>query len=84
MTALDAFTWTAFQADDGPTFDVVDPATGESVITLRDADEAEASAALRRAEGAAAEWAATPVRTRSEVLVRAFTAMSTDPMTALA
>jgi succinate-semialdehyde dehydrogenase/glutarate-semialdehyde dehydrogenase len=76
VTALDAFTWTGFQADDGPTFDVVDPATGESVITLRDADGAEASAALRRAEDAAADWAATPVRTRSEVLVRAFTAMT--------
>lgn len=69
--------WHAFQATTATdtTFGVGNPATGETITELRDADPADALAALERAKAAAPEWAATSARHRSDVLMRAFTAM---------
>ncbi len=73
--AVDRGLWAGYEATDGAAFDVLDPATGDVVARLRDDDEAAVDAAVARASAAAAEWAATPVRRRSEVLMGAFTRM---------
>lgn len=52
------------------TFAVVDPATGREVGRASDATPAEARAAIGAAEGAFAEWAATPAAERGAVLRR--------------
>ncbi|WP_345710490.1 NAD-dependent succinate-semialdehyde dehydrogenase [Kineococcus glutinatus] len=54
------------------TFDVRDPATGGVLAQVADGTAADALAALDAAVDAAAGWAATPPRRRSEVLRRAF------------
>jgi succinate-semialdehyde dehydrogenase/glutarate-semialdehyde dehydrogenase len=73
---VDPATWAAYAAPaDGPGFDVLDPATGDVVARLRDDDETAADAAVERAVAAADAWAATPVRERSDVLMRTFAAM---------
>ena len=56
----------------GARFDVHDPATGEVVGQAADADVADGLAALDAACAAAADWAATPARTRAEMLRTAF------------
>jgi succinate-semialdehyde dehydrogenase/glutarate-semialdehyde dehydrogenase len=56
----------------GRTFAVDDPATGETVALVADATAADALAALDAAVDAARGWAATPPRTRSEILSRTF------------
>lgn len=64
-------------ASDGraATFDVINPSTEETVVSLRDAGTAEGRRALAAAQGAAAEWAATSARHRAEILMRAFSLM---------
>ncbi len=59
-------------SDSGSTFDIENPATGEVVFSVADATPTDAVAALDAAVEAAAEWAATSPRRRSEVLRRAF------------
>ncbi|RPF21852.1 NAD-dependent succinate-semialdehyde dehydrogenase [Myceligenerans xiligouense] len=54
------------------TLDVNDPATGRTLRTIADAGADDGTAALDAAVAAAAEWAATPARTRGEILRRAF------------
>ncbi len=51
---------------------VEDPATGEDLCRVADADEAAASSALDAAAGAQREWAATAPRERGEILRRAY------------
>ncbi|HTN59641.1 MAG TPA: NAD-dependent succinate-semialdehyde dehydrogenase [Protaetiibacter sp.] len=52
----------------GRTIDVTDPATGDTIATIADATPADGIRALDAAVAAAAEWAATPARTRGELL----------------
>jgi succinate-semialdehyde dehydrogenase/glutarate-semialdehyde dehydrogenase len=52
--------------------DVLDPATGDVLRTVANADPADATAALDAAVAAGPGWAATAPRTRGEVLRRAF------------
>lgn len=59
-------------AASGDTFAVIDPATGETLARVADADAADGLAALDAADAAAAGWAATAPRKRSEILRRAF------------
>ena len=59
----------------GATFDVQDPATGEVIATIADADAADGMRALDAAADAAASWAATPARERGELLRRTFDAL---------
>ncbi|WP_068297742.1 NAD-dependent succinate-semialdehyde dehydrogenase [Pararhodobacter sp. CCB-MM2] len=54
---------------------VLDPATAQPMGDVPDLSVAEAMAALDRAEAAAAGWAATAPRQRSEILRRAFELM---------
>ena len=59
-------------AAEGKTFDVTNPATGETIATVADASPADGDAALAAAHAAQAEWAAVPARERSEMLRKAF------------
>jgi succinate-semialdehyde dehydrogenase/glutarate-semialdehyde dehydrogenase len=52
----------------GRTIDVTDPATGDAIATIADASPEDGIRALDAAVAAAAEWAATPARTRGELL----------------
>lgn len=54
----------------GGTMSVMNPATGEEITKVADADVTDAERALRAAATAQAGWAATPARTRSDVLYR--------------
>ena len=56
----------------GKTFDVEDPATGETIAQVADADVADGNAALDAAVAAQADWAKTPPRERGEILRKAF------------
>lgn len=81
MTLEDLFTdlWIggkAVPASDGGRFDVTDPATGEVLTSVADGTVDDAIAAVDAADAAAAQWAATAPRERSEVLRRAFDLMS--------
>jgi succinate-semialdehyde dehydrogenase/glutarate-semialdehyde dehydrogenase len=62
-------------ATGGRTFGVEDPATGETLCEVADADAADALAALDAAVAAQASWAATAPNERSEILHRAFLAL---------
>ncbi|MBZ4689223.1 MAG: NAD-dependent succinate-semialdehyde dehydrogenase [Cereibacter sp.] len=55
---------------------VVDPSTGEVLAEVPDASMADAMRAVDAAEAAAAGWAATPPRTRAEILRRWFVLMT--------
>ncbi|SEH59352.1 succinate-semialdehyde dehydrogenase / glutarate-semialdehyde dehydrogenase [Mycolicibacterium rutilum] len=59
-------------ATDGRTFDVVDPATGQTLCAVADASPADARAALDAAVAAQREFAATPPRRRADMLMAAF------------
>jgi succinate-semialdehyde dehydrogenase/glutarate-semialdehyde dehydrogenase len=59
-------------ATSGRMLDVQDPATGDTVKAVADADPEDGIAALDAAVEAAASWAATPARERAELLRRAF------------
>ncbi|MEU4563017.1 NAD-dependent succinate-semialdehyde dehydrogenase [Actinoplanes sp. NPDC023936] len=57
-------------------FDVLDPATGDTIASVADGGEADAIAAVDAAAAAGPAWAATPPRVRAEVLRKAFTLMT--------
>ncbi|MFW0796514.1 NAD-dependent succinate-semialdehyde dehydrogenase [Gordonia sp. CPCC 205515] len=59
-------------ASNGTEFEVFAPATGELLATVADAGVDDARAALDTAVATQASWAATPARTRSEILYRAW------------
>ncbi|OZD73078.1 NAD-dependent succinate-semialdehyde dehydrogenase [Rhodococcus sp. 06-1059B-a] len=59
-------------AHGGKTFDVVDPATGETIATVADGGVADAEAAMAAASEAQKSWAQTAPRERSIILRRAF------------
>ena len=59
-------------AEDGGTFEVVDPADGEVLARVADGTTTDAVEALDAAVAAQADWAATPPRERGEILRRAF------------
>ena len=65
----------AVPAADGRRFDVVDPATGQTITTVADASVNDAIAAIDAADEAAPAWAATAPRQRAEILRRAFDLM---------
>ncbi|MCB0931152.1 MAG: NAD-dependent succinate-semialdehyde dehydrogenase [Mycobacterium sp.] len=54
------------------TFDVLNPATDEVLLTVANADASDALAALDAACAVQAEWAATPARERGEILRAVF------------
>jgi succinate-semialdehyde dehydrogenase / glutarate-semialdehyde dehydrogenase len=54
---------------------VEDPATGETLVEVADAEPGDGLAALTAAAGKQAEWAAHPPRERGEILRRAFEAI---------
>ncbi|MGL5009094.1 MAG: aldehyde dehydrogenase family protein, partial [Paracoccaceae bacterium] len=56
------------QSEDGATFQVTDPATGEVIATLPDFGRYEAGRAIGRAENAQREWAACTGKDRGGVL----------------
>ena len=66
--------WTA--ASDERTFDVQDPATGETIATVADGSVEDGLAAVTAAEKALPGWSATPPRQRAEILRRAFEVMT--------
>ncbi|SKB07273.1 NAD-dependent succinate-semialdehyde dehydrogenase [Aeromicrobium choanae] len=59
-------------AEGGATFEVENPATGETLATVADASVADGRAALDAAVAAQADWARTAPRDRGEILRRAF------------
>lgn len=59
-------------SSDGTTFDVENPATGDTLATLASATSADALDALDAAAAAQTQWARTSPRSRSEILRRAF------------
>jgi succinate-semialdehyde dehydrogenase/glutarate-semialdehyde dehydrogenase len=63
-------------ASGGSTFAVEDPATGEALCQVADAVPADSKAALDAAVAAQAGWAATSPNERSDILYRAFQAMT--------
>jgi len=68
----------AVQAKGNRRFDVVDPATGQTITTVADAKVEDAIAAIDAADEAASAWATTPPRQRAEILRRAFELMMRD------
>jgi succinate-semialdehyde dehydrogenase/glutarate-semialdehyde dehydrogenase len=71
----------AVPASDGGRFDVLDPATGEVLASVADGTVDDAIAAVDAADAAAATWAATSPRERSEILRRAFDLMTAEAET---
>jgi succinate-semialdehyde dehydrogenase/glutarate-semialdehyde dehydrogenase len=63
-------------ASDGGRFDVLDPATGDTITTVASGTVEDALAAVDAADKAAAGWAETPPRRRAEILRRAFELMT--------
>lgn len=59
-------------AEEGRTFDVRDPATNGVIASIADATPADGIRALDAAVAAQDAWAATPPRTRSDILRRAW------------
>ncbi len=59
-------------AEGAATFDVRNPADGSVIATIADASAADGVRAMDAAAGAQEAWAATPPRTRSDILRRAF------------
>jgi len=62
-------------AGGGGTLSVEDPATGEALVEVADAQAEDAVAALAAAADAQGEWAQHPPRERGEILRRAFEAI---------
>lgn len=65
-------------ASDGGTFEVIDPVDAAVLATVANGTTEDAAAAIDAADAAAASWAATPPRQRSEILRRAYEAMIED------
>lgn len=63
-------------AEDGGSFDVEDPATGDVLTSVADAIPADGAAALDAAAAAQESWAATAPRERAELLRDAFEAVT--------
>jgi len=63
-------------SSDGSRFDVHDPASGAVIASVADGSVDDGLAAVDAAAGAAAAWAATSPRDRSEVLRRSFDLMN--------
>lgn len=63
-------------AASGVTFAVEDPATGTTIAEVADAGVVDGLAALDAASRAAAQWAATPPRRRSELLTATYRALT--------
>jgi succinate-semialdehyde dehydrogenase/glutarate-semialdehyde dehydrogenase len=63
-------------AMNGRRFPVVDPSTGASLALVADAAPSDALMALDAAEGARADWAATPARSRADLLMAAYEAVT--------
>jgi succinate-semialdehyde dehydrogenase/glutarate-semialdehyde dehydrogenase len=63
-------------AVDGRRFEVLNPATGEVLVTVADGAIADAAAAVNAAAEAANDWAATAPRARGEILRRAHELMT--------
>ncbi|SDU99117.1 succinate semialdehyde dehydrogenase [Microlunatus sagamiharensis] len=59
----------------GRSFSVDDPATGEALAEVADGNADDAAAAMDAAVEAAASWARTPARQRSDILRRTFDAV---------
>ncbi len=59
-------------ASGGGTLAVEDPATGQALVEVADAEPQDALAALAAADQARADWAAHPPRERGEILRRAY------------
>ena len=57
----------------GATFEVLDPSTGEVLCEVSDASPSDGEAALAAAAAAQADFAAVPPRSRSDMLMKAFT-----------
>jgi len=64
--------------DPGATFDVENPATGETLHQVADAGADHAVQALDAAVAAQEEWAATPPRERADILRRSFDAIHAE------
>ena len=62
-------------ASDGGTFPVIDPATGKTLADVANGTEADALACVDAADAARRDWAATPPRSRGEILRTAFELM---------
>jgi succinate-semialdehyde dehydrogenase / glutarate-semialdehyde dehydrogenase len=71
----DLFIAGEWQATAGDPMTVINPATEGVIAEVADATEADARRALRAAADAQADWAATPARTRSEILYRTYQLM---------
>ncbi|TDC96727.1 NAD-dependent succinate-semialdehyde dehydrogenase [Saccharopolyspora aridisoli] len=67
-----------WQAGRAGRFDVVDPATDQVLATVANGAAEDATAAVDAASAAAASWAATPPRERSDVLRRTYELMHRD------
>jgi succinate-semialdehyde dehydrogenase/glutarate-semialdehyde dehydrogenase len=63
------------EASGGGTLSVEDPATGEALVEVADAQPEDALEALAAASEAQEQWAAHPPRERGEILRRAYEAM---------
>jgi len=55
-------------ADDGATFDVTNPATGDVICTVPDLSRAETARAIAKAKAAQKGWAAKPAKERANLL----------------
>ncbi|MEH0110302.1 NAD-dependent succinate-semialdehyde dehydrogenase [Tersicoccus sp. MR15.9] len=64
------------EATGGATFDVEDPATGRTLLTIADASPEDGKAALDAAVAAQESWGRTAPRERGEILRRAFDAVT--------
>jgi succinate-semialdehyde dehydrogenase / glutarate-semialdehyde dehydrogenase len=63
------------EARSGERFDVSDPATGEAMGSMPNADRSDVQAAIDAASDALPAWRATPARDRARILMRAATIM---------
>ena len=60
------------ESTSGRKIDVLDPATGKTLMSIADASVADGALAMDAADAAQASWGATPARVRGEILRRAF------------
>lgn len=65
-------------SESGKTFTVVDPARNQPIVDVASATQADARRALDLASAAQQEWAATPARTRAEILRTVFELIQRD------
>lgn len=78
MTATDLFIDNDWRAGADGTFDVVDPATGETIRAVSDGSEADATAAVDAAATALKSWRRVAPRERGEILRRTWELMIRD------